>query len=103
MLRAVTTLLGTFYLLYFDYPSGWQVSLSMTMLKNIVFGDKKVHPDVNGDVTKGLNELEKYCSGRKLNCCYRTYILFNIYIHFSHFSFIYLFQDFFPQNKIRRI
>ena len=56
MLRAVTTLLGTFNLLDVENWEGWQVSLSM--LENIVFGDKKVHTDVNGNITKGLNELE---------------------------------------------
>ena len=61
MLKAVTTLLGTFYLLDLDYPPGWLMSLSI--LQKVVFGDKKVHPDAKGDIVKTFNDLERYCSG----------------------------------------
>ena len=61
ILKAVTTLLGTFYLLDLDYPQGWLVSLSI--LQKLVLGDKKVHPDAKGDIVKAFNDLEKYSTG----------------------------------------
>ena len=61
MLKSVICLLGSFYLLDYDYPQGWQVSLSI--LQHLVFGDKTVHPAVQGDVARYINELDKYTSG----------------------------------------
>ena len=61
MLKAVTTLLGTFYLLDLDYPPGWLMSLSI--LQKINFGEKKVHTDAKGDIVKTFNDLESHCSG----------------------------------------
>ena len=61
MLKAVTTLLGTFYLLDLDYPPGWLMSLSI--LQKVVFGDNKVHPHAKGEIVKTFNDLESHCSG----------------------------------------
>ena len=60
-LKAVTTLLGTFYLLNLDYPPGWLMSLSI--LQKLVFGDNKVHPHAKGEIVKTFNDLESYCPG----------------------------------------
>ena len=50
MMEAIISFLGCSHLLDYDYPQGWQVSLSV--LQNLIFGDKTVHPDVQADVTK---------------------------------------------------
>ena len=62
MIEAIIAFLGCFYLLDYDYPQGWQVSLSV--LQSLVFGDKTVHPDVRGDATRYLDDFEKFCSGQ---------------------------------------
>jgi hypothetical protein len=59
MLKAVVTLLASFYLMDLDYPSGSLISLSV--LQRIIFGDNAVHPDCKEDVVKAWNELDVFC------------------------------------------
>ncbi len=60
MLKAVTAFIACFYLVDLDYPSNWQLSLSI--LQRVIFKDIKVHPDVKNDVVKAMEEFDKYCS-----------------------------------------
>ena len=59
MLKAVVTLLASFYLLDLDYPTGSLISLSV--LQRIIFGDNAVHPDYKEDVVKAWNEFDVFC------------------------------------------
>lgn len=61
MMKAVAALVGTFYLLDFDYPTTWQVSLSV--LQRVLFGDERVHPDGKCDIVKAFNDFDSFCNG----------------------------------------
>ena len=60
LVKAVVAFLASFCLLDLDYPTNWLISLSI--LQRLIFNDIKVHPGVNGDVVKALEDFTKYCT-----------------------------------------
>ena len=56
--KAVIAFISFFYLLDVDYPPSWLVSMSV--LHNVIFGDRNVHPDHQSDVTKAIEDFRLF-------------------------------------------